>query len=75
MNTVVTETVKHGCKVNVVNHLYLFVLQILVNDVNFLAGDFVWRFNGCADRHAPIEKLKPKHIKLRLKPWITPDQR
>ena len=38
-----------------------------------LAEDFVWRLNGCADRHAPIEKLKPKQIKFRLKPWITPD--
>ena len=44
-----------------------------VTDVNFLAADFVWKLNGSGDRHAPIEKLRPKQIKLRLKPWITFD--
>ena len=42
-----------------------------VTDVNFLAGDFVWKLNGTGDRHAPVEKLKPKQIKLLLKAWIT----
>ena len=44
-----------------------------VTDVNFLTGDFVWKVDGLGDRHAPIEKLKPKEIKLKLKPWITND--
>ena len=44
-----------------------------MTDVNFLAADFVWKLNGTGDRHAPIEKLKPREIKLRLKPWITSD--
>ena len=44
-----------------------------ITDVNFLAGDFVWRLDGSAERNAPIEKLKPKQIKLKLKPWITDD--
>ena len=44
-----------------------------VRDVNFLAGDFVWKLSGSAELVAPIEKLKPKQIKLRLKPWISND--
>ena len=44
-----------------------------INDVNFLAGDFIWRLDGTVERAAPIEKLNHKQIKLRLKPWITPD--
>lgn len=43
------------------------------NDPNLLMSDFIWRLNGCTDRHAPIKKLSPKDIKLRLHPWITPD--
>ena len=36
-------------------------------------SDMFWRLDACAGRHGPIEKLKPKEIQLRLKPWITPD--
>ena len=36
-------------------------------------SDFVWRLDGCAGRHAPTKKLSPKEVKLKLKPWITPD--
>ena len=36
-------------------------------------NDFLWRLNGCAERHAPTKKLKPKEVKLKLKPWITTD--
>ena len=38
-----------------------------------LFNDFYWRLQGCVDRHAPIKKLKPKEIRLKTKPWITPD--
>ena len=41
------------------------------NDVNFLMGDFLWRLTGSVDRHAPVKKLSPKDIKLRLNPWMT----
>ena len=40
---------------------------------SILMDDMYWRLSGCSDRHGPIEKLKPHEIKLRLKPWITPD--
>ena len=40
---------------------------------SILMGDMYWRLDGCSDRHGPIEKLNPHEIKLRLKPWITPD--
>ena len=43
------------------------------NDTNFLMGDFVWKITGCSDRHAPIKKLNPKEIKLKLNPWMTPE--
>ena len=38
-----------------------------------LMSDMFWRLDGCSDRHGPVEKLKPKEIKLKLKPWITPE--
>ena len=38
-----------------------------------LMKDFVWRINGCVDRHAPVRKLSTKEIKLKSKPWITPE--
>ena len=34
---------------------------------------FFWRLEGCVDRHAPIKKLNSKEIKLKIKPWITPE--
>ncbi len=40
-------------------------------DPNILMSDFVWRLDGCTERHAPTKKLSQKDIKLRLKPWIT----
>ena len=43
------------------------------NDTNTLTNDFVWRLDGCAERHAPTKKLNPKEVKLRFKPWITPE--
>ena len=43
------------------------------SDPNLLMGDFIWRLDGCAERHAPTKKLSPKDIKLRLNPWITPE--
>ncbi len=42
-------------------------------DPNLLMSDLVWRLDGCAERHAPVKKLKPKDIKLRLNPWMTPE--
>ena len=40
-------------------------------DANVLMSDFVWRLDGCAERHAPIKKLSPQEIKRRLNPWMT----
>ena len=42
---------------------------------NFLTGDFIWRLNGSTDRASPTKKLNFKEVKLRLKPWITPEIR
>ena len=41
------------------------------NDPNLLTYDLVSKLDGCAERHAPTQKLTPKKIKLALKPWIT----
>ena len=43
------------------------------NDPCILMSDMFWRLDGCSDRHGPIEKLKPREVKLKLKPWITPE--
>ena len=43
------------------------------DDPCLLMSDLFWRLDASANRHGPIEKLKPKEIQLRLKPWITPD--
>jgi hypothetical protein len=40
-------------------------------DPNLLTFDLIRKLDGCAERHAPIQKLTPKEIKLTLKPWIT----
>ena len=42
---------------------------------NFLMSDFILRLSGSTDRASPVKKLSPKDIKLRLKPWITPEIR
>ena len=41
--------------------------------VNDQFNDFFWKLNGCVERHAPIKELSPKEIKMKSKPWITPD--
>ena len=34
---------------------------------------FFWRLEGSVDIHAPIKKLNSREIKLKIKPWITPE--
>ena len=41
-------------------------------DINEMYDDFIWRFKGCVDKHAPLKKLNKKKQKLNNKPWITP---
>ena len=36
-------------------------------------NDFIWHLEACVNRHAPIKKLNKKEIKMKIKPWITPD--
>ena len=38
-----------------------------------LFTDFFWKLEGCVNRHAPIKKLNSREIKLKVKPWITPE--
>ena len=40
-------------------------------DVKDLFKDFYLKLEGCVERHAPLNKLNPKEISLRQKPWIT----
>ncbi len=42
-------------------------------DVDDQFNDFYWRLEGCVDRHAPLKKLNRKDLKLKSKPWITPE--
>ena len=41
------------------------------DDPSILMYDLIWKLNGSAERHGPTEKLSPKDVKLKLKPWIT----
>ena len=40
-------------------------------DVNNSYNDFIFRLDGCVNRHAPIQKLNQKEQKRNQKPWIT----
>ena len=40
-------------------------------DTNTKFDDFLWRLEGCVDRHAPIKKLSKKEMNKKEKPWIT----
>ena len=40
-------------------------------DVNDSYNDFIFRLEGCVNRHAPIQKLNQKEQKRNQKPWIT----
>ena len=42
-----------------------------LKDTNSKFNDFLWRVEGCVDRHAPIKKLTRKEIKKMSKPWIN----
>ena len=42
-----------------------------LNDPIELFNDFLWRLEGCVDRHAPMKKFNCRDIKLKVKPWIT----
>ena len=39
-----------------------------LQDPNILMSEFIWRLEGCTERHAPMKKLSPKEIKTKLKP-------
>ena len=38
-------------------------------DVNDSYNDFIFRLEGCVNRHAPIQKLNQKEQKRNQKPW------
>ena len=40
-------------------------------DTNSKFNDFLWRLEGCVDRHAPIKKVTRKEMKKMSKPWIN----
>ena len=42
-----------------------------LNDTNEKFGDFVWRLEGCVERHAPLKKLSKKQAEKKSKPWIN----
>ena len=45
--------------------------NLLSTDCNHVMNDFLFKMEGCTERHAPIKKLSAKEIKLKSKPWIT----
>ena len=40
-------------------------------DTNVKFNDFLWRLEGCIDRHAPLKKVKRKQFDKTKKPWIN----
>ena len=44
-----------------------------LSNVNDQFNDFCWHLEGCVDRHAPLEKIKMKELKVNSKPSITPE--
>ena len=44
-----------------------------LKDINDQFGDFYFKLSGCVDRHAPVKELTPKELKIKNKPWITPN--
>ena len=41
------------------------------NNVQHLFNDFYVKLDGCVNRHAPLNKLSPKEIKAKYKPWVS----
>ena len=41
------------------------------DDIDIVYDDFIWKLQGCVDRHAPLKKVTKKELKLKTKPWIT----
>ena len=42
-----------------------------LHDTNSKFNNFLWKMEGCVNRHAPIKKLTRKEIKKMKNPWIT----
>ena len=42
-----------------------------LQSTNLRFNDFLWRLEGCVDRHAHIKKLSKKQLKSRTKPWVS----
>ena len=43
------------------------------DNVNDQFNDFYWKLEDCVERHAPVKELSSKEIKMKSKPWITPN--
>ena len=43
------------------------------DNVNDQFNDFYWKIEGCVERHAPVKELSTKEIKMKSKPWISPN--
>ena len=41
------------------------------DNVNESYKDFFTKLEGSVNRHAPLNKLSPKEIKLKSKPWLS----
>ena len=59
--------------------IYLFLISLEIQNWNYLHNvhdsfeDFYTKLDGAVNRHAPLKKLTPKEVKLRNKPWLTPE--
>ena len=44
---------------------------LTINDTNKKFEDFLWRVEGCVNRHAPMKNVSLKQNNKRNKPWFT----
>ena len=71
--TMYGRNLKNFSEINFRNDVSIQQWRQDTDDTNLLTYDLVKKLDGCAERHAPTQKLTPKEIKLTLIPWITPD--
>ena len=71
--TMYGRNLKNFSEINFRDDVSIQQWRVDTEDPNLLTYDLVSKLDGCAERHAPTQKLTPKEIKLTLKPWITPD--
>ena len=81
-NRFLNNTFSGNIIIEIADHLLQFVsidtskieynkFKYYFEDVNDSYNDFIFRLEGCVNRHAPIQKLNQKEQKRNQNPWLT----